>query len=132
MKGVDTTFLIDLLRNDKGAVLKSLELEREPMVFTTEANVYEVVSGVQQMKANRDVSMGNAQTLFRRLTVLPLDRKAAIKAGEIAGELSMAGKMIDDIDCLAAGILMTNGCDTVVTRNARHFGRIKGLKVEIY
>lgn len=131
MKAIDTTFIIDILRNDKNALMKSIELDKEPIVFTTEANVYEVVSGIQQ-KINKEKALHDLEVLLSRLTILPLDHKATIKAGRISGELLQEGKMIDDIDCLTAGIALTNGCDTIVTRNAKHFGRVAELKVEIY
>ncbi len=132
MKAVDTTFIVDILRNDRGALIKSIELDKEPIVFTTEASVYEAVAGIWQQKTNKEKALHAFETLLNRLTVLPLDHKAAIKAGQISGELSKQGKMIDDIDCLVAGIILTNGCDTVVTRNSRHFSRIDDLKVEGY
>lgn len=129
MKAVDTTFIIDLLRNTREAVMKSIELDNETIVFTTEANVYEVVSGIQQ---NKEKALHDIEVLLSRLTVLPLDHKAAIKSGQISGTLLRSGKMIDDIDCLTAGIILTNGCNTIVTRNKKHFERIAELKVETY
>lgn len=130
MKGLDTTFLIDLLRKDPQATLKALELDKEALIYTTEANVYELISGVKT--ANRDRALQNIGNLLGRIIVLPLDRKASIKAGFIASELSEQGKMIDDIDCLIAGILITNGCETIITRNVKHFERIKDLAIEAY
>lgn len=130
MKGIDTTFLIHLLRKDPQATLKALELDKEPIIYTTEANVYEIVSGVKTV--NRDRALYDIENLLSRMIVLPLDRKASIKAGFIASELSEQGKMIDDIDCLIAGILITNGCETIITRNLKHFERIKGLTIETY
>ncbi|MDI6721614.1 MAG: PIN domain-containing protein [Candidatus Aenigmarchaeota archaeon] len=132
MKGVDTTFIIDVLRNNKEAVVKSLDLDKEPLVFITEANVYEIVSGIWQQKTNKEKAMRDLNALLNKFAVLPLDRKASIKAGQIAGKLSESGKMIDDIDCLAAGILLANGCNTIISRNVKHFGRIEGLNVESY
>jgi predicted nucleic acid-binding protein len=41
MKCVDTTFLIDLLRNDEGAVEKAKELDEFGETITTEINVFE-------------------------------------------------------------------------------------------
>ena len=131
MKGVDTTFLIHLLKKDTGALSKAIELESEPMVFTTEANVYEIVSGIGRTDdGNR--ALHDLEILLNRLVVLPLDHKASIKAGLLSRELTQKGKMIDDIDCLIAGILLTNGCETIITRNVKHFERIEGLKTEKY
>ena len=132
MKAVGTTFLIDVLKNNKDALLKSLELDKEPMIFTTEANVYEIVSGIWQQKTNKERALNELETLINKLTVLPLDHKASLKAGQISGTLMQQGKMIDDLDCIMAGIVLTNGCDTIVTRNSRHFKRIEGLNIEEY
>ncbi|MBI4162185.1 MAG: type II toxin-antitoxin system VapC family toxin [Candidatus Aenigmarchaeota archaeon] len=132
MKGIDTTFLIDVLRNDNAAVLKSLELDKETIVFTTESCVYELVSGICRQKTNKERLMHDMETILNKMTVLPLDHKAAVKAGEISANLTEKGRIIDDIDCLTAGILLTNGCNNIVTRNVRHFERIDNLKVENY
>lgn len=130
MKGLDTTFLIHLLRKDPHAALKALELDKEPIVYTTEANVYEIVSGIKGV--NKELAIHGMEILVSRLIVLPLDRKASIKAGLIASDLITKGMMIDDIDCLTAGIFLSNGCDTVITKNVKHFERISGITVETY
>lgn len=131
MKGLDTTFLIDILRNEPGAAAKAIQLDTEVAIFTTEANIYEIVSGLRK-GADLERALRDLEMLISRLTVLPLDRKASMMAGIIARELLQGGKMIDDVDCLTAGTLIANGCDTVVTRNVKHFGRIRDLKVESY
>lgn len=130
MKGVDTTFLIHLLRSDVGAISKALELDKEPIVFTTEASVYEIVSGIE--KGDIGHSLHDIEKILSSMTVLPLDHKSSIRVGLLYRELSQKGKTIDDIDCLIAGTLMANGCDTIITRNTKHFERIPSLKVESY
>lgn len=132
MKGIDTAFIIDLMRNDKGAVTKALELDKEPIAFTTEANVYEIISGIWQQNINQEKALQDMGIFLSKVTVLPLDRRGAIRAGQIAAKLSKQGKMIDDIDCLTAGILLTNGCNVIVSRNTKHFERIEELKTENY
>ena len=131
MKGVDTTFLIHLMRRDVGALSKSLELDLEPIIFTTEANVYEIVSGIEKVVDVKH-ALHDLETLLSRLVVLPVDHKASIRAGLLSRDLMHKGKMIDDIDCLIAGTFLTNGCETIITRNAKHFERIEGLKIEQY
>jgi len=112
-------------------VLKVLDIEHQPLLATTEVNVYETSIGLQKA-----VPEGNGRREFEamvsRLIVLPLDRKASLKAAEIASFLLRTGKMIDHLDCLTAGILLTNGYDILLTRNISHFSRIPGLKVETY
>jgi predicted nucleic acid-binding protein len=51
MKCVDTTFLIDLLRDDEGAVEKAEELDEFGETITTEINVFELVFGIQRSKS---------------------------------------------------------------------------------
>ena len=132
MIGIDITLLIHLLRNEFSAKKKSLELDKESFLFTTEANVYEIVSGIKKSKVESARAVADFETLLARFTVLPLDRKAAIMAGRIAAGLLEKGKMIDDIDCLIAGIFLSNGCNRIVTRNKKHFERIEGMSVETY
>ena len=131
MKGVDSTFLIHLLRKDPGAVIKAIDLDKEPIVFATELSVYEIVAGI---KKNTDIEQAlyDLENLLNRLTILPLDHKASIKSGLISKELLQKGKMIDDIDCLIAGTLLANGCETIITKNVKHFERISNLSVETY
>ena len=50
MKLVDTTFLIDLSRNDRDAIKKAFDLDKYPAVFCTEISVYEVAMGVYAIK----------------------------------------------------------------------------------
>ena len=132
MIGADTTFLIHLLRGEKSAKQKASDLDEEPFVFTTEANVYEVISGIRESKVDVKKAMNELEMLLIRFTVLPLDRKGANYAGRIAAALTEKGNMIGDIDCITAGILLSNGCDRILTRNVKHFERIKELEVENY
>lgn len=132
MKCVDTTFLIDLLRNDLGAVNKAKELD-ESGALTTEVNVFELVFGIYRIKhLNHKKHLEEAEKLFNRLVIFPLDHKSAVKAGEILGKLRSEGREIDIPDGMTAAISLANGCNVMVTRNAEHFRRIPQIKVEGY
>lgn len=132
MIGLDTTFLIDLLRKERGAVNLSQQLDNENVLYTTEINVFEVVLGIFSNKQiNQKKDLIKARELFAVLSILPLDHKAALEAGRIAGTLIAAGKQIDDNDCIAAAIAKTNGIQTIVTRNEKHFA-LTGLQVKTY
>jgi predicted nucleic acid-binding protein len=135
MKCLDSTFLIDLMKNDEGAVNKAREMEGKILMATTEINVFEIASGIELGKvgdAKKRQKMGQAGALFNRLNVLPLDREGALRGARIVGELKRKGSPVDVLDALVAGISLTHGCDVVVTRNKRHFEHVKGLKVETY
>ncbi|MBS3083651.1 type II toxin-antitoxin system VapC family toxin [Candidatus Pacearchaeota archaeon] len=47
-------------------------------------------------------------------------------------ELSSKGILIGKFDCMIAGTLLSNGIDTIITKNKKHFEKIKGLKVLSY
>ena len=68
--------------------------------------------------------------LVTNLEVLDLDYEAAVRAAEISGTLDGEGRGIDPFDSLIAGITLTSGAEALVTRNASHFVRVPGLKVE--
>jgi len=132
MKCIDTTFLIDLLRGDSSAVKKAKELD-ETGAITTEVNVFELVFGIYRAKKlNHKKRLEEAEKLFSRLVIFPLDHKAAVRAGEILGRLCSEGREIDIPDGMTAAISLENGCNVVVTRNAEHFGRIPQIRVESY
>jgi predicted nucleic acid-binding protein len=130
LKVVDTTFLIGLLRNDPGAVEKAMELDGEGGAATTAVNVYEVAYGVHRAMSDPARRMVALERLLSNLDVLPLDQRSALRAAEISGSLDRKGDGIDPFDSLIAGIALEGGADCLVTRNASHFGRIRGLKIE--
>ena len=128
MKILDTTFLIDLLRGKKG--LQKIVETDEPL-FTTQLNMYEVIRGLfyRNISARK---MAEANDLFENIKVLSLDDNSIIKAAEISAELTKQGEMISDCDCMMAGIASSKGMNKIVTRNAKHFRKIKGMTVETY
>ncbi len=135
MKLVDSTFIIDLLNGEEGAVVKAQQLdEEEHEVYTTEVSVFEVVLEIFGSKkmSLKEQRLLEAQRVFERFQVLPLDHPSAIAAAKIAGELMLSGQKIDDTDCMIAGIAFSNQIPIVITRNVDHFERIKGIKVEEY
>jgi len=68
--------------------------------------------------------------LVTNLEVLDLDYDSAMRAAEISGTLDREGRGIDPFDSLIAGITLTSGAEALVIRNASHFERVPGLKVE--
>ena len=133
MKIIDTAFLIDLSRNKESAIKKSFELDREERIFCTEISVYELIMGVCAIKGiDYNEKIEKLEDMFRRFHLLALDHSSAIKAAEIAGQLVRKGQMISDTDTMIAGIALSNGIATIITRDKEHFQRIKGMKVESY
>lgn len=128
MKVLDTTFLIDVLRGEK-ETLRILN-SKEPLL-TTQINMYEVIRGLFIRKVTPSKFREIIET-FDDVRLLSLDNRAIIKSAEISAQLIKRGTTISDCDCMTAGIALSNGVNTIVTRNAEHFKRINEVKVESY
>ncbi|MBI2653947.1 type II toxin-antitoxin system VapC family toxin [Candidatus Woesearchaeota archaeon] len=67
--------------------------------------------------------------LFDYFNILELDDNAARIYGERYSELKKIGKPTQDFDLLIASICISNN-EVLITRNKKHFEKIKGLKIE--
>jgi len=133
LKAVDTTYLIDLLRGDPGAVEKARELDEAGGAATTAINLFEITYGIYRSRhVDHERRLSEANRLFSRMDIFPLDARAAIEAGKTLGALSREGRIIDILDGMIGAIAATNGCDTIITRNVDHFNRLPNLKIETY
>lgn len=124
----DTTFLIDLLKNNPSAKRKAQEMDQSnQVVATTTITLYESWRGLYDAPEKQNA----LNEILGELRLLTLTEKSAKKAAEIEAELIRSGEQIDAVDCMIAAIAMENR-ETLLTRNVRHFSRIFGLKVETY
>lgn len=62
-------------------------------------------------------------------TWLPVTIRVADGAASLAAELERQGQHLDTHDCLIAATALENDL-TLVTRNTKHFQRIRGLRLE--
>lgn len=130
---LDTTFIIDILKNKQDASTKYKEIKFEDLV-TTQINAYEIKSGIHR-KFDENI-IQNELSIFHNLlasiNILNINTNSVERAAEINGELTKSGLIVDDLDILIAGICLANGCNRIITKNVKHFSRIKELKVESY
>lgn len=128
MKVLDTTFLVDVIRGKKETeeIMKSNDA-----LLTTQINMYEVLEGFF-LKSITSQKYMEIIELFDNVRVLPLDDSAIIQAARLSASLSKQGNTIADCDCLIAGIVLSKGITTIVTKNVKDFEKIKGLEVETY
>ena len=131
MKALDSTFIIDFLRNNEKAINKEAELQGELLVTTT-VNYFEILLGILLMKENKEKKQKVFDEFMERLEIFTLDINESKKAAAIAAQLIKSGKMTDEMDYLISGILLARGCSTIVTNNAKHFKHVEGLTVETY
>ena len=129
---LDTTLLIDFLKNNPRAV-KACDKVKHEALATTTLNIFEILFGILRKKqTNYGNEINNLMKLVNNLDILNLDYKASVKASEIASNLVKKGLQIESNDCLIAGIMLANNCNTIITQDKYHFERIEGIKVESY
>ncbi len=129
MKLLDTCFLIDLLKGVPGAVSYAETLDG---AATTAVNVYELFFGVEHGSVDRETRLREAESLVERLEVLSLDYESGRLAARFMSDLYRRGEPVDALDVFTAVIGLSHGCNSVVTRNKRHFERLSDITVEVY
>jgi tRNA(fMet)-specific endonuclease VapC len=95
--------------------------------YLSEITVAELKYGAEnsaKVEHNRKV----VQNFIQNFTILPVFSALDVYAKE-KSRLRKAGKPIDDFDLLIAATAVENNF-VLVTNNEKHFGRMKGLKVE--
>lgn len=119
--------VLSALMNDPpdGIVVTWLNRQRADEIWTSAVNVFEIRSGISCLPRGRRRSIletGFETLVTRVLTgrIAPLDRAAALEAGELSARRRSRGITVDVRDTLIAGIALTHRA-TVATRNVRHF-----------
>ena len=127
MRYLDSTFLIDLLAGDPdaGRLAGALRASAERLA-TPAPCVAELLRGVH--RAGKGLRA--TDELLAQLEVVPLDERAARRAGEIATQTAARGREVAMMDCLVAGIVIASD-GTLVSRDS-DFARIGGLTLETY
>ena len=128
---LDTDFVIDLMKKEENAVAKQQKLDEDhEVLMVTAPTIFELWTGVALLE-KQDSEKSKLLSAIGNLDTLPFNQKTAEKAGEIHGSLIKAGQEIDAVDCMIASISLLEN-EPLLTRNAKHFTRIRGLKVEVY
>ncbi len=127
---LDTTALIDIYNDNKK--LKSKIESLEENIATTIMNYQEIFFGIDLSEKKYEEEKRFFEELFDKVIMFDLSQDAAKKASEILYELTKKGKIIGKMDCIIAGIILTNGTKKIITRNKGHFENIKGLEVINY
>jgi|SRR3989344_2775206 len=129
---LDTTFIIDLLRGNNLKVKeKAEELDH---LFETKAvasiSIMELWRGALQ-SVRKEEEKNKINELIKSFLVYPFDEKTARESGEIEADLIKRGEIIDLEDIMISGVAKVHN-EKVLTRNVKHFKRIRGLSVETY
>jgi predicted nucleic acid-binding protein len=128
---VDTTFLVDVMRNDVGAVEKAKELaDGNVPVLVGAPSIFELYVGVGLSVKSSD-EREKVLEVLRSLAQLQLDPQSAARAGLIYAQRAREGTKMDPEDAMLAGIAVENH-QPLLTRNRKRFSGIHDLKVEGY
>ena len=124
---VDSDVLIDLLRNepDTAALIKSLETTHE--LGTTDINAFELYWGAyksRKMESEVTAAKGLLNTLF----LLGTNEAAMELSAKIISDLERQGNPTDLRDLFIASICIVHSLK-LLTRNRKHFEKIRGLKL---
>lgn len=119
---VDTSVLIDHLRNDPRAVRALADLfDRNEVVWAATPTRTEILAGI------RPRERAPMSELFAILSWVDIDPEVADAAGELARRYRSSHAGIDTIDYLVAAAARSIGAE-LVTLNVRHFPMFSGLE----
>ena len=128
---LDTSFIIDFMEGDEGALERHRKLiERAETYRVSSAAIFELWTGVAHSKRRSEEKLKVTKALSG-ISTIPLTSLMAEKAGEIHGTLAKEGQAIDIVDAMIAATAVLEN-ETVLTRNIKHFSRVKGLRIESY
>ncbi|MFA6363457.1 type II toxin-antitoxin system VapC family toxin [Methanoregula sp.] len=125
----DTSFIVDLMRKDPGALACYRAYEEDGIVlFTTGITALELYKGAFVSK--NDSNRIKVQTILELFIVLPVDESVYEAFGRIAAGLCLSGNPIGDFDEVIAALALCNDKE-IITRD-RHFEKIPNLSVISY
>ncbi|MEM2335933.1 MAG: type II toxin-antitoxin system VapC family toxin [Candidatus Bathyarchaeia archaeon] len=135
MKIFDTTFLIDLIKGDKGAVKKAKEIDEQgTFKAISVVTVHEYLRGIHYLfsydKELLKSKLEKAEAELFRFEILPYTYEVAKTAAEIDAKLAKNGQTSFSDTIIAATAAYYKL--TLVTRNTEHFSRIPNLQIETY
>lgn len=137
MRLLDTTFVVDFVNSDPGAVRLADRVDVEASLAAISAvTVHEYLLGIhvrygrERNEALQD-KLEAARNDLDRFEIIPISREIAERSSGIQSELTRLGKQIGINDVYIAATGLSYGL-TVVTRNKAHFERVPRLKVEGY
>ena len=129
---LDSDILVDIMRNSPDAVKFFDKLEnRGERLNTTVINAFELFEGTLLFpnKEKINESTKKVEKLLQSLGSYHFTGPTSLKAAEISSELKRKGTILDFQDICIASISIVNN-EKLITRNIKHFERIKGLVIE--
>jgi len=128
---LDSSFLVDLLRgnDDTSNFLEKYESAGEN-IFVSSISLAELIKGAY-LSANPQKEESKVKGLISSFLELPFNNECAFLAGKIEAELISKGEIIGVEDVMIAATAIQNN-ELLITRNKKHFEKIKELKIGGY
>ena len=135
MRLFDTTFLIDLVNEDKGAVglAEKVDLDNSFKAISA-VTVYEYLLGVHIVYYNTKLLREKLESANKDLSpfeVLPLTNEIARECSKLQANLQRRGRMLGLNDLYIASTALSLKL-SLVTRNTDDFKRVPDLNIERY
>ena len=130
MIGLDTSAIIDLFKGNKN-IKPFLESNKEPLAATV-ISYLELFFGLNPENPAHTNEGKYYQEFFKNLYYIDLSKESCEEASKIFWILKKEGKTIEQFDCVIAASFITNGINKILTRNPKHFEKIKQLNVVSY
>lgn len=130
---LDTTFLIDVIKGKTQVDALEDDLNRGE-IYVASPSLIELFKGIylkRNLKHVTEDEVNQIKGIVSSFNILDLDAESAILAGNIEADLMNQGQLIDLEDIMIAAIAMYHN-EILVTRNLKHFQRVKGLKIQGY
>jgi tRNA(fMet)-specific endonuclease VapC len=126
---LDTDILIDYLRKPSDEVKQLMEsiFERKVSACTTSVNTFEIWLGAH-LAPKKAKLVRNTEDFLGQLEVVNFDYASSVEAGRVLADLRKRGEPIEIRDLFVGCICKVSGM-SLVTRNLKHYRRIRGLKI---
>lgn len=132
----NTTFLIDLVNGDEGALEVAKECDEvNEVVCLSVVSIEEYLRGVYYLYwEDKEVlkrRLASAERDLSAFEILPVTREIAVKAAEIDADLIKREEALSLADILIAATAINHNL-ILLTRNIEHFKRISKMKIKSY
>ncbi|QSG04118.1 type II toxin-antitoxin system VapC family toxin [Natranaeroarchaeum sulfidigenes] len=125
---LDTSFLIDLMNGEEGAVEKARELEADLVQQRLSAmTLFELYYGIARASRSAE-ERETVESVLASKPIHPADTAVMRKAGRLSGELANDGTPVGDVIIAATAQVVD---EPVLTRNESDFDRL-GVDIESY
>ncbi|PJC30478.1 hypothetical protein CO051_05490 [Candidatus Roizmanbacteria bacterium CG_4_9_14_0_2_um_filter_39_13] len=123
---IDSDIIIDFLSNQNSAVVFFRESISNKKIYISVISWAEVVYGFKKIKTINKIQLFQNFLDDYQIKVISIDEKVAEKYLEIKIDLEVRRIPLDDFDLLIAATA-TSYSLSLMTRNIKHFKRVKGL-----